>query len=367
MGNVLQTLMSESLVRTPTEPEKREILLTNEFLNNSKTSDGVIREELTSKRACPLCGRNSTKQALNFMGFRWVDCSDCRLWYVSNILKDDFHASDIFSCAIEHMDSDEIKHVVTEQAEETIRYIKKFLPDAGTICDIGCGNGEFLRVLKEKGMSVVGIDVNPEAIRSTRSKGIEAFAIDELDAESLKGLKQPVLFTMRQVIEHVRSVESILKWLDGLALPPWYLIIETPNLWAWSAEKVNFMHRHFLGWVHLQLLSPETMGKISRDMDLDLIHVSTYGGGYGIKTWLEAEYIPWSFNPYGDQSIQRLQSADCSQQTETATQVQHKNSSSILRTYLRRIVGASLRSFDTALRRLSPNKEEYIRAIFVKR
>jgi SAM-dependent methyltransferase len=57
---------------------------------------------------------------------------------------------------------------------ETADFITSHLPTDATVLEIGCGEGHVAADLKERGLRVVGIDPDPEAINSARQKGVSA-------------------------------------------------------------------------------------------------------------------------------------------------------------------------------------------------
>ena len=138
--------------------------------------------------------------------------------YVQNPLSDDFHESRTYSLAIEHMelleDPSQTNGGMSYQMVETMGYVKEMFPYLGGICDIGCGNGGFLKVAQQEGIPVFGVDVNPDAIEATRSRGIPAALSEDVIQRGLGELKSPMLFTMRQLIEHVRDVRNLIEWID---------------------------------------------------------------------------------------------------------------------------------------------------------
>jgi 2-polyprenyl-3-methyl-5-hydroxy-6-metoxy-1,4-benzoquinol methylase len=99
------------------------------------------------------------------------------------------------------------------------------------VLDIGCGRGEFLELMREKGVAARGIDLSAESVNLCRAKGLAAETADlfaylrETPAGSLDGI------FCSQVVEHlppgrlpefVALTREVLS-RDGL------LAIETPN------------------------------------------------------------------------------------------------------------------------------------------
>jgi len=125
------------------------------------------------------------------------------------------------------------------------------------VLDIGCGWGEFLELLKEKGIGAYGIDIEGDAVRYCRENGLdakEAEAIEHLSSlprESLDGVM------LSQVAEHLTPSELIE--LLGLAhskmKPKSPIVIETPN----PQCLLIFASFFYADLSHVQPIHPETM------------------------------------------------------------------------------------------------------------
>lgn len=94
--------------------------------------------------------------------------------------------------------------------EEIISRQKKYLPyfeGKSDVLDIGCGRGEFLKLLSDNGISATGVDLSPENI--AMCKGLDARLCNGLDyLESLPDNSLGGIFCA-QVIEHLSTDEVI--------------------------------------------------------------------------------------------------------------------------------------------------------------
>lgn len=124
----------------------------------------------------------------------------------------------------------------------------------GPVLDVGCGRGEFLRLLEEAGMAAGGIESNAVCAEACRREGLD---VEEGDALELLGrrpagkLGAVVAF---QVVEHW-SPEVILRFLQEArrALAPGGLFVaETIN-----SDSISALRAFYLDPTHVRPVPPE--------------------------------------------------------------------------------------------------------------
>ena len=82
-----------------------------------------------------------------------------------------------------------------------LQYVELF-DGADNVLDLGCGRGEFLALLRERGIRAHGLDINHEMIEACRAAGLEALEGDALAyLESLPDASLGGLIAV-QVVEH---------------------------------------------------------------------------------------------------------------------------------------------------------------------
>lgn len=96
----------------------------------------------------------------------------------------------------------------------------------GTVLDIGCGDGLFLKMLKEKGITGEGLDVSPEAVAQCKRAGLAAsvYSVDEPLPFPDGAFDTVVLL---DVLEHVYFPERLLAEAARVARKS--VIISVPN------------------------------------------------------------------------------------------------------------------------------------------
>lgn len=113
--------------------------------------------------------------------------------------------------------------------------IEGFLPapDAGSVLDVGCGNGYFANLLIEKGYDVYGVDIAMDGIRMANKVNPGRFFINDVDDARLPEflLNTPIrtVVTM-EVVEHLYSPQQFISFMGQIlkANGGGTLIITTP-------------------------------------------------------------------------------------------------------------------------------------------
>ena len=146
-------------------------------------------------------------------------------------------------------------------SQEDIRdRLSEYLPifaNSSNVLDIGCGRGEFLELLREKGVSSSGVDSNYAMIKTCKEKNLDATGADALDY--LRALPDGSLggLLAAQVVEHLPPSYlmtlldvAFLKLRSGAPI-----VLETINPACWFA----FFESYIRDITHVRPLHPDTL------------------------------------------------------------------------------------------------------------
>lgn len=145
------------------------------------------------------------------------------------------------------------------QAEVTKR-VEEYLPilaSTSEVIDIGCGRGELLSLLKERGVAARGIDVNSGMVELCRSRGLEVEQGDALGFLSRQRDGQIGGLVAIQVVEHFEPayLSRFLETAFHKMRPDAPIILETINPSCWMA----FFETYIRDLTHQRPLHPETL------------------------------------------------------------------------------------------------------------
>lgn len=109
--------------------------------------------------------------------------------------------------------------------------LSKFKGESIKAVDLGCGRGEWLEILRERGIDPVGVEINDIFVRRLTEKGFQVFKEDLFDFLKRAEDESFHLVTAFHVIEHVdikRRTEFLREVLRVLKRGGVF-IVETPN------------------------------------------------------------------------------------------------------------------------------------------
>ncbi|MDD4933203.1 MAG: class I SAM-dependent methyltransferase [Methylacidiphilaceae bacterium] len=181
----------------------------------------------------------------------------------------------------------------------------RFLPfrEGGRLLDVGCGNGEFLRFMRELGWEVEGIEPDGRAAEqstkfglSVRQGGIEDV---ELQPDSYDAI------TLSHVIEHLLDPRAALERCVTALRPGGVLVSFSPNPEGRNARMLRGIWRGLEPPRHLILPSPAGYGvvlgglPVRAEVSTSPMHMGAFWRWSRAHararwpSWLEAAYAHW--------------------------------------------------------------------------
>ena len=128
---------------------------------------------------------------------------------------------------------------------------------ASDVLDAGCGRGEFLEILRERGVTASGVDLNPEMVAQCHARELQVAEGDLLaHLAALPDASLGGLFAA-QVVEHLEPA-YLLKFIDTAFLklrPGARIVLETINVASWTA----FFQSYVRDITHVRPLHPDTL------------------------------------------------------------------------------------------------------------
>lgn len=234
---------------------------------------------------CPVCGGTQRAPFWPHPQLALWRCTGCRLVYtdpqprglVAKRYLEEYDLSDHFGARSNR------KAVLYDRRLELLGS-----PTAGAnrLCDVGCGDGQFLEMARERGWNPSGIELNPPAAQRVRDRGIE---VHEGWFEQLEDLPWGTfdLVTSWDSLEHTFLPGEFAQRLGRLLRPGGLLALTTLNVEAlvgraFRSEWTMVVEDHYTYW------NEPSMRRILADAGFDVTSYTTYGLGRDFVRWADA-------------------------------------------------------------------------------
>jgi SAM-dependent methyltransferase len=129
--------------------------------------------------------------------------------------------------------------------------------DDAPLLDIGCGQGDFLALARERGYrTTVGVDYDPKRVALARGRGLDAQAQDWESFCRSRAAGEFSIVTLFDVLEHVPDPVRLLAEVRRLLRPGGHLVITLLNdsrPMPFGRELPDYPPHHFTRW------SPQAM------------------------------------------------------------------------------------------------------------
>ena len=104
--------------------------------------------------------------------------------------------------------------------------------DSGTILDVGCGLGFFVKMVQEKkpGWHAIGFEMSEPAVKFAKEKnGLKTVYAGMVQSSGI-GKGSIDIITLWDVIEHIPKPQPLMEYLFSLLKPGGILFLQTPNV-----------------------------------------------------------------------------------------------------------------------------------------
>jgi SAM-dependent methyltransferase len=180
--------------------------------------------------ACNLCGTQNGRWVCNLNGFRMVKCSSCGLYYI-NPQPDDGELRRHYSHYYKPEEF-EGRSSYREGSDglfaDILARCKEYKPQ-GRVLDVGCGYGFFLKLMRDHGYVVQGVELSPSACDYANNRlGLNVFQ-GFLEEAGFPAAYCDIV-VMNNVLEHLADPLSTLLAVNRLLSAGGLLIVAVPNL-----------------------------------------------------------------------------------------------------------------------------------------
>lgn len=147
----------------------------------------------------------------------------------------------------------------------------------GRLLEVGCGDGTKLAVLDELGWMVEGIDFDPNAVASAKSKGLDV-KVGGLEEQRYADASFDAVVSTH-VVEHVADVRAMFAEALRVLKPGGHFVAYTPNAASAGHRIFGQNWRGLETPRHLQIFTPAALAQLARAAGYDVERCGASGRG----------------------------------------------------------------------------------------
>jgi 2-polyprenyl-3-methyl-5-hydroxy-6-metoxy-1,4-benzoquinol methylase len=115
------------------------------------------------------------------------------------------------------------------QLSRRLKIMTNFVDKNQKILDLGCGTGDFIKLLIKKNREVEGIDISKKAVKIGQKKGLK-IKVADLHQSFPYNKNTFDTITAGEIIEHIYDTDFFLEEIKRILKPNGFLILSTPNI-----------------------------------------------------------------------------------------------------------------------------------------
>jgi len=249
---------------------------------------------------CGLCG--SSERELKFQDgpFAVVTCKACDLTYVTPRLLDATLIEKVYDEGYWRSGAPKDRGYGDYRKDAPLylatyrrrrRVVKRHFERPGRVLDVGCAAGYFLRVMKDDGWQVTGLEpsdaIRPMAEELLGKESVRAGLLGQVDLPA-GGFD---LITMWDVIEHIPDVVAAAREVRRLLAPGGKFLIETQNVRSLAARLLGPRWQHYKHAEHIYHFHPATLADALGRAGFRVLENRPWLGGKYVSLGFVAERV----------------------------------------------------------------------------
>ena len=227
---------------------------------------------------CPGCGGREATDVDLGAGRHLRRCAACQLTYAPEyadpdaLYVDGYFSGEGGSFGI-NLNMPRFQRYVNHVVQQRVAALERIVGGRGRVLDVGCGTGDFVAALAERGWKAQGVEPIAETAQAGRDRGLDVTTGLLEDS----GLPEQAydLVTAMHVVEHMTDATAFLRLIRRWARPGGHVAVEVPNFRSFNRRAYRSDWPFLRPLEHIVHFTPDTLAATLRRAGLEPVSVRT--------------------------------------------------------------------------------------------
>jgi 2-polyprenyl-3-methyl-5-hydroxy-6-metoxy-1,4-benzoquinol methylase len=235
---------------------------------------------------CPACGVSSHAPKFEKNGINYVECKECRTFYVNprptpDVLEWFYRGSVNYAYWNEVIfpasEPARRERIFSPRVDRLLELCRKHDIHTGSILEVGAGFGTFCQEIKQRNVftRVVAVEPIPDLARTCRARGLEVLErpVEQIHLDAADFFDVVASF---EVIEHLFAPVDFVGHMTRLLRPGGILMLACPNGQGFDIETLGTTS-NTIDHEHLNYFTPKSLAKLLTKCGLEILESFTPG------------------------------------------------------------------------------------------
>lgn len=235
---------------------------------------------------CPACGSAASTPRYEKNGMRYVDCPECRTYYVNprpppDVLAWFYQGSPNYAYwnNVVFPASENARHrkIFVPRVDRLLELCRKYSVSTGSLLEVGAGFGTFCGEVRSRDVfeRVVAVEPTPDLARTCRSRGLEVLEMPVEQVQLDPQTRFDVIANF-EVIEHLFAPRDFVQHCARLLRPGGLLVLTCPNGLGFDVEVLGTAS-NTVDHEHLNYFNPASLARLLSSCGLEVLETFTPG------------------------------------------------------------------------------------------